>query len=108
MSDHSHADGYEKKDTRAKPILIVAVISMVILATFFVLLNEYFIMTKEAMVEEMVLKPQSAQLRELRAQEAEILNSYSIVDESSGVYRIPISRAMELIDAENFEEQKKN
>jgi hypothetical protein len=34
---------------------------------------------------------------ELRERETEELNSYELLDEEKGIYRIPIKRAMELI-----------
>jgi len=54
----SHGSGgYEKKDTSARGILIVAIISVVIVVLSVILTNELFIATREELVDEMVLRP---------------------------------------------------
>jgi len=70
-----------------------------------VLLYEYFMASSRNMVEEMVLKPQSVALRELRAREVEELNSYKILDPEKGIYRIPIDRAIELMADEAYRQR---
>jgi hypothetical protein len=54
-----------------------------------------------------VLKPESAPLRDLRAREMETLTTYKVLDPVKSVYRIPISRAMELMADEAYQEQQK-
>ncbi len=39
-------------------------------------------------------------IQELHSQEDKILTSYALLDAKKGIYRIPISKAMELIAAE--------
>lgn len=102
----SHGSGgYEKKDTSARGILIVALISVVIVVLSVVLTNELFIATREELVDEMILKPESAALRDLRAREAATLFSYGVVDSARGIYRIPIDRAMKLMAEEAYAQQ---
>jgi len=102
----SHGSGgYEKKDTSARGILIVALISLVIVVLSIVLTNELFIATREELVGEMVLKPESAALRDLRAREAATLFSYGVVDSVKGIYHIPIDRAMKLMAEEAYAQQ---
>ncbi|HEX7343543.1 MAG TPA: hypothetical protein VF398_04725 [bacterium] len=102
----SHGSGgYEKKDTSARGILIVALISVVIVVLSVILTNELFIATREELVDEMVLKPESAALRDLRAREAAVLFSYEVLDAEKGVYRIPIDRAMKLMAEEAYAQQ---
>lgn len=43
---------------------------------------------------------QSSQLQELRTEHRRILNSYEWIDKESGIARIPIDRAMELVTEE--------
>ena len=102
----SHGSGgYEKKDTSARGILIVAIISVVIVVLSVVLTNELFIATREELVDEMVLQPESAALRDLRAREGATLYSYDVVDSTQGIYRIPIDRAMKLMAEEAYAQQ---
>jgi len=98
----SHSNpGYEQKDVKIKAILWVLIASVLITALFFFVSREYFISTKNQLVYEMVIKPKSAKLMKLRQHEEEILSSYSVVDSTKGIYRIPITRAIELLAAES-------
>lgn len=58
----------------------------------------------QARIQELPPKPRlqtspEEDLRILRAEENEVLNGYGWVDESSGLARVPIERAMEMIAA---------
>ncbi len=102
----SHAEvGYERKDINVWKTLIAtaAVIAVIVVSVIFV--DEIFVHTKERMIEQYVLKPESTQLRDLRAEEAEILTTYDVIDKNKGVYRIPISRAMKLMADEAYRQQ---
>ena len=104
----SHGSGgYEEKDTSTRGILIVALMSIIVVVVAVILTNELFIATREELVEEMVLRPESAALRDLRAREAALLFSYDVVDSAGGIYRIPIDRAMKLMAEEAYAKQAK-
>ena len=61
---------------------------------------DYFEVTREEMVYDMVLKPESEKLIELRARETDELTTYALLDAEKGIYRIPIEQAMSLVAAE--------
>jgi len=42
-----------------------------------------------------------AKLQALRVHEDSLLTKYRLIDASGGIYRIPVSRALELVAAEN-------
>ncbi len=105
-SDHSDDAGYEKTDVDLRNIIGYAVASVIVIVVVIVLMYEYFISAQEKMVYEAVLKPESVELRELRAREDEELNSYALLDEEKGRYRIPIVRAMKLMAEEAYDAQK--
>jgi hypothetical protein len=100
--------GYEKSDVNAIRVLIYSVVGVFILAAILLFLYNYFLAEKEEMVFEEQLKPQSVQLRDLRAHEEEMLTTYKLLDADKGIYRIPIDRAMQLIAEENFRKQLKS
>jgi hypothetical protein len=102
ITKQSREAGYETHDADLKPIIIIGLVSLILLVASIILIDQYFIATRERLVNEVVLSPQSIALRELRAREDEVLNSYKIVDSQNGIYRIPIERAMELIADEAF------
>jgi hypothetical protein len=96
--------GYEKLDINVSFIIGIALVTIVILIVILVILNDYFIAEKEQMVYDFHLKPESTELRVIKALETEMLNEYKILDAKNGVYRIPIERAMKLIVEENFKQ----
>lgn len=99
-----HPENYERQDTNLVTLTITVIVSVVVVVVATVFLYDYFIATKEAVIFEQQLAPVSVELEQLRANEAEILNSYGIVDSASGVYRIPIDSAMKLLVEESIEE----
>ena len=105
-SEHKNesSSGYEKKDVNIRNLVILTGILVVVIVVISVFLVDYFAGVKEEFVYEAQLKPQSVELRELRAREAEELGSYAIIDSTVGTYRIPIDRAIELMADEAFKD----
>lgn len=103
----SNGDGYEKKDVNVKMVLIVGIAIIAFIAVCLVFLTDVFVATREKMTSDYVLKPVSVALRELRAKENEELTTYSLLDSKLGIYRIPISRAMELLAEEAYQAEQK-
>ena len=99
--------GYEKSDVNIAKVIIYGLFGIIFLVAVLIFTWDYFTSVKESLVEDMVLKPQAATIRELRARETEELTGYKLLDETKGVYRIPIERAMELIADEAYQEQLK-
>ncbi|MFQ6612631.1 MAG: hypothetical protein ACE5D2_05955 [Fidelibacterota bacterium] len=101
MPSPHNSPGYEQKDVKVKAIFWVLIASILITTAFFFLSREYFLSTKNQLVYEMVIKPKSAKLVKLKKHEEEILSSYGVVDADKGIYRIPITQAIELLAAES-------
>jgi len=99
--------GYEKSDVNVAKVIIYGIFGIIFLVAVLIFTWDYFTSVKESLVEDMVLKPQSASIRELRARETEELTGYKLLDETRGVYRIPIERAMELMADEAYRERLK-
>jgi hypothetical protein len=106
-SDAAHDSdvGYEKQDVNVGRMLLVTAAAIVFTLAVVLIMNEYFMYEKETIVQEVVLSPESKALRELRAREDRELHSYAVVDTASGVYRIPIERAMDLVADEAFQKR---
>jgi hypothetical protein len=109
-TENSHKNtenaGYEKSDVNVAKVIIFGIFGIIILVAVLIFTWDYFTSVKESMVENVVLKPQSAAIRELHARETEELNSYKLLDADKGVYRIPIERAMELVADEAYRERQ--
>jgi len=97
--------GYEKRDVKARGIVIGLVAGVLIVSAAIIGLTQLYIMTREEIVQENVLSKPDPRLRELNAEETRILNSYAIVDSAKGVVRIPIERAMEVMVEEAHRER---
>jgi hypothetical protein len=72
----------------------------VALAVILVGLYQLFIVTAQQEVFEKELQPVAADLVRQRDRDASLLGRYEVADEKRGRYRIPISRAMELLVAD--------
>ena len=102
---HGSGEGYEKRDVNVRMTLLVAIIIVVFIGVCLVYLSDQFTRDKEEMVYDMVLKPQSVTLRELRASETQTLTSYKLLDPAKGIYQIPIERAMQLMADEAYRQR---
>ena len=92
---------YEKRDVNVPFVLGVSAALIIVLVIILVVLTDYFTSAKEEMVYEVQLKPESAELKQLQAEEYERLHTYELLDADSKTYRIPIDRAMKLVAEES-------
>jgi hypothetical protein len=102
QKDTHPTGGYEKRDVSVGKILVISMVGLVFIVLAIIVMMDYFVTTRESLINEMVLSPESATIRELRAREAEELGSYKLLDSASGRYRIPIDRAIELTSDEAY------
>jgi hypothetical protein len=99
-TNNNNSAGYEKRDVNIVMVIGLSVLLVALLVIILVFLTDYFVETKEQMIYEVQLQPESVDLKTLRAAETEELSSYKVLDAGRGVYRIPIDRAMELLATE--------
>lgn len=99
-STNNNSAGYEKRDVNIFMVIGLSVSLVVVLVVILVFLMDYFIDTKEQMVYEAQLQPESVDLNTLISADKEILTNYRILDADRGIYQIPIDRAMELLAKE--------
>lgn len=99
---HDKPFGYEKRDANLKVIGLVTAATALFVILSVIVVDNIFVLTKEEIIYDTVLKPESISYRDLRAREDEILNSYKIIDAAKGVYQIPIDRAMQLVADEAY------
>ncbi len=96
-SSQSVDAGYETRDVNVLIIVVLALACVALVAIAAVGLNEYFLMTRDRIVQEQVLGKISPAMIELRQQEQRLVTEYGVVDAEKGIYRIPVDRAMELL-----------
>jgi hypothetical protein len=96
-TNNNNSAGYEKRDVNILMVIGLSVFLVALLVVILVFLTDYFVETKEQMIYEAQLQPESVDLKTLLAVQKEELTSYKILDAKRGIYRIPIDRAMELL-----------
>ncbi|MCB0834237.1 MAG: hypothetical protein KDC45_12300 [Bacteroidetes bacterium] len=111
MSEETAGHGgvdYERQDVNPKKILIVTFSLVAFIVVMIIFLSEVFTFEKEQQIRNVVLKPESAQIRDMRAADIQVLTGYKIIDPGKGVYQIPVERAMKLmVDEAYLEAQSK-
>lgn len=93
---HQSDNNYERQDANPWMLGGALAVGLILLGIALVLINDYFIIEKENMINEVAMKPESSVLRDVQAHADEILTSYAVVDTAAGIYRIPLERAMKL------------
>lgn len=94
--------GYDKQEPKAGLIAGLTVATFVALIAVILGVQAYYEKVREEQVYREQLAPVSDNLKNLRNSEDEVLNSYK-VDPKTGVVRIPVKRAMELVAKEAAE-----
>ncbi len=94
--------GYDRQEPPAGLIAGLSLSTFLALIAVILGVRAYFDYTKQQ-YEEKVGQAVAEDLKNLRNNEDEALNSYKVVDKDKGVVRIPIRRAMELIAKESAE-----
>lgn len=89
--------GPEQDDPNAAMTVVVAVVGCVLVFVIVVALQAVFYEARDAEFDRKVVSVRPEQLRSLRSEHLEQLNSYRWVDREAGVVAIPIDRAMELM-----------
>jgi hypothetical protein len=94
---------YDRGDPRALLIAGLGISGLILLVLIILGVQAYFDHVTEVATYDKVLSPVSDDLKNLRSQETEELNTYKYIDRNKGVVQIPISRAMELLAQEAAE-----
>ena len=94
-------DGYDRHEINVRWVAAIAIITLIVIAVSVVGLYEYFVYEKERQIYELILKPESEMLLEMRALEESTLTTYDLKPSVTGTYRIPIDSAIKLMAEEN-------
>ena len=93
-------EGFDPDEPKAGAIGILAGVLIAVLLVLLFLTQAYFQHATDQQVYEKVLVPVGDDITALHAKETSQLHSYGYVDRTKGVVRIPIERAMELMEKE--------
>jgi len=101
----SGSSGNNRGAINVRKVVFYGLVSMVVVIVILIFGAGCFTQDNEEPVQVLLPEPQPITLEELRAREDEELNSYKLLDSISGVYSIPIRRAMELVSDEAYMER---
>lgn len=79
---------------------VIGIIGTILIFVAIVVLQALFFHMQEGEMERKVYRQTNEEIRSLRADQLERLNSYGWVDQAGGIAHIPIDRAMELVASE--------
>ncbi|RME25692.1 MAG: hypothetical protein D6800_07330 [Candidatus Zixiibacteriota bacterium] len=102
-----HPKGYEKREANVLGIALTAFAVIALIVIIGIILNDFFIMTREETIYRSELAPISKDRLALDARADSLLTTYGPVDSTGKVFRIPIERAMELIAVDSTPEAAK-
>lgn len=86
----------DHSDPKSSTTFIVGTVGIVLLLVIVVMLEVLYYQTNDAEVFRKVVQQQPEELRQLQAEQREVLNGYAWVDEANAVVSIPIDEAMRL------------
>jgi hypothetical protein len=104
FDDHAeHPHGFDTTEPKGGFIALFGVATVITLVVTILGIQYYFDQAIEQQVYNVVLAPESDQLRDLHATEDTQLSSYQYVDRGQGTVRLTIDRAMDLVAKEAAE-----
>ena len=93
-------DGFDRDDPSAGQLAIISGATVVLLTLICIGLYWFYTVSDEHVEYQQVLAPQSQELKAIHEREEKHLNTYGYINKEKGIVRVPIDRAMELIETE--------
>jgi hypothetical protein len=97
IQHHDPKEGFDRAEPAAGSIALFAIGSLVLLILTIVAIQVYFEHIWQEAVYEKVLKPKDPELMDLRNRESWNMTHYGYMDQKSGVVRIPVDKAMDMV-----------
>ncbi|GHC06185.1 hypothetical protein [Cerasicoccus arenae] len=97
MSDAHDLHGAPETSHSNLMLSILGALGTLLLFALIIVIAYYIPAKEREPVNAEIVSERQATLAELKAKETELATSYGVVDQTKGVVRIPIERAMELV-----------
>jgi hypothetical protein len=94
-----HID-FDRRDASAGSIAIVSLVSILVLAVFVIGVYWFFTVTMEQVEQDQYSGVASKELIAIREREDEQLHKYGYINKGKGIVRLPVERAMQLVEDE--------
>lgn len=101
MSEHERVLHGDEGDPESLPTAVILVAGTLLLVATVLFLQGLFEAQNRKEFERKVVAEKPQELRDLRAAQTQVLNSYRMVDPKAGTVAIPVDRAVELLIEES-------
>ena len=91
---------YDRRDAKAGPVAIVGGASILLIVAFCVGIYWFYTVYSEQVDQDQYAGVASKELIAIHEREDEQLHKYGYVDKAKGVVRLPVERAMQLVEQE--------
>jgi hypothetical protein len=91
---------FDRRDAKAGPIAVVSLVTILVLAIFVVGVYWFYVVTYEQVEYDQFSGVASKELIAIREREDEQLHKYGYINKEKGIIRLPVERAMQLVEEE--------
>jgi hypothetical protein len=91
---------FDRRNAKAGPIAIVSLVCILVIAVFVVGVYWFYTVTYEQVEHDQFTGVASKELIAIREREDEQLNKYGYINRDKGIVRLPVERAMQLVEEE--------
>lgn len=99
--------GFDEAEVSTVPVVITTVLIVITLIAIMAAVTAYYNYYRDAQIEKYQLEPVSQELVGLHEREDKELGSYGVADKAKGILRVPVDRAMELVEADSAADKLK-
>lgn len=91
---------FDRRDAKAGLIAVVSIVTILILAAFVLGVSWFYTVTYEQVEQAQFTGVASKELIAIREREDEQLHKYGYINKERGIVRLPVERAMQLVEEE--------
>jgi hypothetical protein len=91
---------FDRRNAKAGPIAIISLVSILVIAIFVVGVYWFYTVTYEQVEHDQFTGVASKELIAIREREDEQLHKYGYINKEKGIVRLPVERAMQLVEEE--------
>jgi hypothetical protein len=91
---------FDRRNAKAGPIAIISLVCIAVIAVFVVGVYWFYTVTYEQVEHDQFTGVASKELIAIREREDEQLHKYGYINKDKGIVRLPVERAMQLVEEE--------
>jgi hypothetical protein len=91
---------FDRRDAKSGLIAVVSIVTILVLAVFVIGVSWFYTVTLEQVEQAQFTGVASKELIAIREREDEQLHKYGYINKERGIVRLPVERAMQLVEEE--------